>query len=284
MARRAGLLGVLQRQQPECPYLHVPRHADRHSELGDGGLLDYCSRLADGDAVEVELDISYTWDSDLTAYVIAPDGTRVQLFANVGGGGQNFTGTILDDNATAPIGSGQAPFSGRYKPTGNLSDAYGLNAQGTWTLEVDDGAVWDSGSIDEWSLLAAQTLRVCRPVCARQPICDGHGGPSPQLVGSWHIQPSVRQIAVHLHDRLGRRLDAGHGRAQQSPTQALPAIRRWVTSATSTLTPLRATIMAPRRSPTPRATPTRKHSRSRSTSPAGRCRFGRPIAGRRFRL
>ena len=113
--------------------------------------------------LEVELDITHTWDSDLSATLIAPDGTRVQLFANVGGGGQNFTGTIFDDQATMAIGDGQAPFSGRYRPVGQFSNVDGINAQGTWTLEVTDGVQWDTGTLNGWSLLVGADVQGVPP-------------------------------------------------------------------------------------------------------------------------
>jgi hypothetical protein len=68
------------------------------------------------DDVNVTLDISHTSDQDLDVYLIAPDGTRVELFTDVGGGGDHFTGTTLDDEAATPITAGAAPFSGSFSP------------------------------------------------------------------------------------------------------------------------------------------------------------------------
>ena len=49
---------------------------------------------------------------------MAPDGTSVVLFSNVGnvGNGENFTNTIFDDAATTPIANGGPPFFGPFKP------------------------------------------------------------------------------------------------------------------------------------------------------------------------
>ena len=47
--------------------------------------------------VTVSLNITDANDSNLTAVLIAPDGTPVALFSNVGSSGQNFTSTVLDD-------------------------------------------------------------------------------------------------------------------------------------------------------------------------------------------
>ena len=63
--------------------------------------------------VNVQLTISHTRDQDLDVYLISPDGTRVELFTDVGGNGDHFTGTILDDQASVTITAGQRRSSAR---------------------------------------------------------------------------------------------------------------------------------------------------------------------------
>ena len=46
--------------------------------------------------ISVCLNISHTYDSDLNVFLIAPDGTTVNLFTGIGGGGDNFTNTCLN--------------------------------------------------------------------------------------------------------------------------------------------------------------------------------------------
>jgi subtilisin family serine protease/subtilisin-like proprotein convertase family protein/PKD repeat protein len=107
--------------------------------------------------VDVVLDIAHTWDEDLDVFLISPSGTRVELFTDVGGSGDNFTNTRLDDEAATPITAGTAPFEGAFQPEGLLSDFDGQNAQGTWTLEITDDSAQDSGTLNAWSLEIAQT-------------------------------------------------------------------------------------------------------------------------------
>ena len=52
--------------------------------------------------------------------VCRPDGTSIELFDGVGGNGDDFIDTILDDEAAASIADGSAPFTGSYRPIGNL--------------------------------------------------------------------------------------------------------------------------------------------------------------------
>ena len=71
--------------------------------------------------VNVQLNIEHTWDSDLIVVLIAPDGTQAELFSRVGGQGDNFNGTFLDQQASVPIVGASAPFVGMFRPSGDLS-------------------------------------------------------------------------------------------------------------------------------------------------------------------
>ena len=103
--------------------------------------------------LNVELDITHTYDADLDVFLIAPDGTRIELFSDVGGSGNNFTGTILDDEAGVSITAGSAPFTGSYAPEGDLSSFDGMDIAGTWTLEISDDAGLDQGTLNGWGLM-----------------------------------------------------------------------------------------------------------------------------------
>ena len=102
--------------------------------------------------VNLTLNITHTWDADLSAALVAPDGTRVQLFSGVGGSGDNFINTTLDDQAATPLAFGSPPFSGKFRPQGRLSTFNGLSAIGQWTFEVSDNALGDSGVLNSWLL------------------------------------------------------------------------------------------------------------------------------------
>jgi subtilisin-like proprotein convertase family protein len=122
----------------------------------------------------VQLNISLAKDSDLTATLIAPDGTRIQLFSRVGGtAGQNFLNTVLDDSAATPIAQGVAPFNATFQPERGpngltLSALNGKSLQGVWTLELSDTAGDGiAGVLNSWSIAAnsstpanAQTFRI----------------------------------------------------------------------------------------------------------------------------
>ncbi len=137
--------------------------------------------------INVRLNITHTRDSDLRVFLRGPDGTVIELFSNIGGTGRNFTidlrrtkatarsgenackhcgfrvwyrciafaevnNTVLDDEANKLITTGSAPFTGAFKPVGNLSLLEGKNVIGTWTLEVRDTVKRNTGTLTSWSL------------------------------------------------------------------------------------------------------------------------------------
>ena len=108
--------------------------------------------------LNVTLNITHTYDSDLVVSLIGPDGTRILLFTRVGGSGDNFQNTTLDDEAAISIVNGTAPFFGSFKPQSYLSDFDGKDAGGIWTLEIRDVAGADKGTLNSWSLTFTREL------------------------------------------------------------------------------------------------------------------------------
>ena len=74
------------------------------------------------------------------------------IFTDVGDSSDDFTDTTLDDEAATSITSGSAPFTGTFQPEGSLSAFDGESADGVWTLQVNDNANFDGGTINSWSL------------------------------------------------------------------------------------------------------------------------------------
>lgn len=107
--------------------------------------------------IDVKVNIYHTWVSDLQITLIAPDGTRIQLFNRQGGSANNLLGTTFDDSASASITNGAAPFAGSFRPIQALSALNGKNANGTWKLEVRDNYRLDGGRLDFWTITLATT-------------------------------------------------------------------------------------------------------------------------------
>ncbi len=109
--------------------------------------------------VNVRIDtLTHTWDSDLS-FSLIKGATNVNIISAVGGSGDNFIGTVLNDSATTPIASGTAPFTGNFRPSSALTPFNGIAVNGTWTLSITDNATGDTGLLKAWCLqLTYQTI------------------------------------------------------------------------------------------------------------------------------
>ena len=215
--RHSGLSGPEQQPdaRPEQRGLDVQR--DEHVPDADRGFLALQPAGATASTISVSgvggiarlsvnLSISHTWDSDLTATLTNPSGTTITLFSKVGANGHNFTNTTFDDQAAGPIGGGSAPFSGSYQPQQPLSTFSTQDANGSWTLKVSDGAAGDSGSLLGWSMSITSYTeperldRFLGPVPVLQPLRRNVLSPA----GGSHGLPGGLACGRRLHlDGLG---------------------------------------------------------------------------------
>lgn len=120
--------------------------------------------------VNVTVNILHPFDADLDLFLLAPGGSpSIELSTDNGGSGANYTNTVFDDQAVASITSGSAPFTGTFRPEGNLPDVNAMPANGAWTLSVLDDASGNSGVLLSWSLrITTSTGNTCT-VCANCP-------------------------------------------------------------------------------------------------------------------
>ncbi|MEO2003177.1 MAG: proprotein convertase P-domain-containing protein [Candidatus Poribacteria bacterium] len=114
--------------------------------------INVCGVIGPVQRVSVTLDIHHTFTQDLTVSLIAPGGEKVALVAREGGSRDNFIGTTFDDGSSTSITNALPPFSGAFRPDGKLSDFRGVDANGTWTLHVQDHADLDAGTLNRWAL------------------------------------------------------------------------------------------------------------------------------------
>jgi subtilisin-like proprotein convertase family protein len=123
-----------------------------------------------GAVLDVEVDIvnlTHTWDGDLNIYLRGPNNVQTALCLRHGGSGDNFVHTVFDDDAAVPIASGTPPFTGSFRPDSPLNPAYvGINANGTWQLEICDAAPGDVGTLFQWR------IQLLAPPCEPPPVND----------------------------------------------------------------------------------------------------------------
>jgi len=109
--------------------------------------------------VNVRIDtVFHTWDSDL-AFYLRKGTTGVKIINNVGGSGDNFIGTVLNDSATTELSNGVAPFTGTYKPSNPLTPFnFPTGGEGYWKLVITDTIGGDTGLLRRWCLILGYTV------------------------------------------------------------------------------------------------------------------------------
>lgn len=99
------------------------------------------------------INLNHTYLSDLEIKLISPSGVQVVLMSGNGGGGDNLVNTCFSANASSSIVAGNAPFSGTFKPNGQLGLINNnVSGNGNWVLKISDNAAGDAGNLIDWKL------------------------------------------------------------------------------------------------------------------------------------
>jgi len=145
--------------------------------------------------VNVIINVQHTFDGDLTFDLTTPTGLTIRLANPHGSGGDNYTNTVLDDEAPIPI-TLPAPFTGTFRPDTPLNVADGLNSLGAWQFKAIDRSGQDTGSILNWTLQLTYSAPSCAPhgnTRSKATVADAcvTGGPG-NADGNWdageHVQ------------------------------------------------------------------------------------------------
>lgn len=122
----------------------VPVHLNVHQDLH---IID----------IDVHLEITHTEIGDLKIFLDCPWGQTIML-KDVWDPlwreqRQNMHDTIFDDEASASLCEGLAPYTGGFLPAEDFLSIFdGHNARGVWTLRIWDGYFADAGTLDRWEL------------------------------------------------------------------------------------------------------------------------------------
>jgi subtilisin-like proprotein convertase family protein len=130
------------------------------------GILGGCATIE-----QVDINLNHTWCGDIGILLIGPGGQFIDLSTSNGGSGDNYTNTVFSDNAPDFVTSGAPPFTGTFRPEGRattLNNPYsnalplgtatfantfnGTNADGNWTLYINDYVAADIGLLISWSI------------------------------------------------------------------------------------------------------------------------------------
>lgn len=109
--------------------------------------------------LNVQLSITHSFVQQLDAYLISPDGTRIELFSGIGGSDDHFDRTVFDDESSTNITRARAPFRGNFQPASlikrqpGLSSFNGKSLKGLWQLMIRSSRSDRSGVLHDWALL-----------------------------------------------------------------------------------------------------------------------------------
>ena len=159
MAQVTGLACVASGTPPVNPQTTICRTGINVPILNHGTTVDSvlvalgiaCSILD----VNVRIaNVTHTWDSDLTFY-LRKGNVGARIINKVGGSGDDFVNTVLNDSATVPIASGTAPFTGSFIPSSPLApfNFPPGSGDGYWKLAITDTATGDTGTLSGWCLI-----------------------------------------------------------------------------------------------------------------------------------
>jgi subtilisin family serine protease len=143
--------------------------------------------------LNVRLNVSHTYLSDLTIRLIGPDGTAVNLVQRRGGSGDSLQ-VLIDDQATSSITTipTSSLTSGTYRGEQGLATFQGKSAQGRWTLQITDNARADVGYLTSAQLEFSptsgtqQTANATRSATASKPTSQTWLAAVMQLFDEWN--------------------------------------------------------------------------------------------------
>lgn len=98
--------------------------------------------------VSVCVDVTHLVADDVDMWLVAPNGSVMELSTDNGSGGSNYTNTCFTATAANNITSGSPPFTGNFQPEGSWNTLFGSAINGTWFLRISDDAVGFDGILN----------------------------------------------------------------------------------------------------------------------------------------
>jgi len=129
---------------------NVPKSINDHQTITSSITVTEMSTYITNVTVVLD-DIDHTCVQDLKICLISPAGTCVELLNAIGVSGDNFTVTVLDDDAPLHITYGLAPFTASFQPSQCLAKLESENPNGAWKLQITDTAAPNTGMLNCWS-------------------------------------------------------------------------------------------------------------------------------------
>ncbi len=118
--------------------------------------------------LNVRVTLSHPNVGNVLVALIDPAGVTTTLVADLPTTGTSFTSTVFDDQATGSIYGASWPFTGSFKPLGELAPLIGTSPNGEWQLLVTDLTGSAAGVIEHFALEI--TSSVAEPVTTTNPF------------------------------------------------------------------------------------------------------------------
>ena len=163
--------------------------------------------------VNLKIDtVIHTNDSDLEFYLIHNGITDTAIY-QVGGSGDNFINTILNDSATNLVSSGTAPFTGSFRPSKQLSQFNGQNINGSWILKIYDRSSGNTGTLKAWSLnflistIPLGITNISNEIPKQFSLSQNYPNPFNPVTNIKFQLPNAGFVKLTVFDLLGREIE-----------------------------------------------------------------------------
>lgn len=147
--------------QSGCVATWIYRSVDVPLDVPDNQGAGVWSRIVVPDSLGVGhltvlVDIDHPRDGDVVVTLSPPFGQPRTLTNGNGGNGSGYASTLFDNGCAVSVQAGAAPFAECFKPQSVLPGS-GQQAQGVWSLHVQDAAAGQTGTLLGWA------IAVCAP-------------------------------------------------------------------------------------------------------------------------
>jgi hypothetical protein len=133
---------------------------------------------------------------------------NVTIINHVGGGGDNFINTVLNDSASTPISSGTAPFTGTFQPSSPLTPYNNNPVNGIWVLAINDNASADQGTLRAWCIQVTYETLLGGIQTAEVPnqfyLNQNYPNPFNPVTTIKYGIPKSANVTLKIYDMLGR--------------------------------------------------------------------------------
>ena len=153
--------------------------------------------------VNLAVNLTHTWISDMTVTVLSPLGTQVNVFSRSCTTNDNINATFDDQGSAIACA---LTITGNVIPAQPLSALNGQNPNGTWTFGVIDTGTGDTGNINSYTLTVCSTAYTLSN--AEFEFADFSLFPNPNS-GNFNVKftsDSSNDIKINVHDMRGRQV------------------------------------------------------------------------------